>query len=221
MAVAFVTGGTGYIGRPLIVRLLAAGHRVHALTRPQSASRLPAGANAVIGDALDAASYRECIPRGATFMHLIGTPHPSPAKAAEFRRVDLVSIQSAIAAACGAGVAHFVYVSVAHPAPVMQAYIAVRSAGEALLEASGLPATVLRPWYVLGPGHRWPYVLLPVYTLLRLHPATRASAMRLGLVTLEDMLRSLEAALLHPPSAGVRVIDVPAMLAARQARRVG
>lgn len=221
MAVAFVTGGTGYIGAPLIARLLGSGHTVHALTRPQSAARLPAGANAVIGDALDAASYRAYIPRGASLIHLIGTPHPSPAKAAEFRRIDLVSIQAAIAAACSAGVAHFIYVSVAHPAPVMQAYIAVRSAGEALLEASRLPATVLRPWYVLGPGHRWPYALLPVYALLRLYPSTRASALRLGLVKLEDMLCSLEAALLDPPTAGVRIIDVPAMLAARQARRVG
>jgi uncharacterized protein YbjT (DUF2867 family) len=219
MAVAFVTGGTGYIGRPLIARLLARGHEVHALAHAQSAARLPAGVHAVTGDALQASSYHACIPRGATFIHLVGTPRPSPAKAAEFRRVDLVSIQSAIAAACSAGVSHFIYVSVAHPAPVMQAYIAVRSAGEALLEASGLPATVLRPWYVLGPGHRWPYVLVPVYALLRLHPATRAAAMRLGLLTLEDMLRGLEAALLDPPTAGVRVIDVPAILAIRRARR--
>ena len=23
--------------------------------------------------------------------------------------------------------------------------------------------TILRPWYVLGPGHRWPYALKPMY----------------------------------------------------------
>ncbi|HYL70538.1 MAG TPA: NAD(P)H-binding protein, partial [Candidatus Dormibacteraeota bacterium] len=199
--------------------LLASGHEVHALTRPHSATRLPPGANAVIGDALDAASFKERIPRGATFIHLVGTPHPSPVKAVEFRRVDLVSIQAAISAALSAGVAHFVYVSVAHPAPVMQAYIAVRSAGEALLQAAGLPSTVLRPWSVLGPGHRWPYALVPLYALLRLNPATRATALRLGLVTLEDMLRSLEAALLEPCAGGVRVVEVPAMLASRRSTR--
>jgi len=72
-----------------------------------------------------------------------------------------------------------VYVSVAHPAPVMQAYVAARVEAEALVAATGIPATILRPWYVLGPGHRWPMLLLPLYTLLRLLPATRESAERL------------------------------------------
>ena len=61
----------------------------------------------------------------------------------------------------------FVYVSVAHPAPVMHAYIDVRVRVEQLLRESPLPCTVLRPWYVLGPGHRWPYLLIPLYWLLR------------------------------------------------------
>jgi hypothetical protein len=55
-----------------------------------------------------------------------------------------------------AGIAHFIYVSVAHPAPAMQAYIAARSACEAESESRGLDATILRPWYVLRPGHRSP-----------------------------------------------------------------
>jgi uncharacterized protein YbjT (DUF2867 family) len=47
----FVTGGTGYLGRALIPRLVARGHRVRALTRPASAHRLPAGCEPVPGDA--------------------------------------------------------------------------------------------------------------------------------------------------------------------------
>jgi uncharacterized protein YbjT (DUF2867 family) len=204
----FVTGGTGYIGRPLITRLLAQGHRVHALARAKSAARLPPGAVAVIGDALDADTFREAIPAGAVFVHLVGTPHPSPAKAAQFRSVDAVSIEAAVAAARHAGVAHFVYVSVAHPAPVMQAYIAVRLAGEQLLAGSGLPVTLVRPWYVLGPGHRWPYLLLPAYALLRLIPATRDTALRLGLVTLDDMVACLTTAISGAPPPQLRVIEV-------------
>jgi nucleoside-diphosphate-sugar epimerase len=34
----FMTGGTGYIGRPLIEALLAKGYSVHALIRPGSES---------------------------------------------------------------------------------------------------------------------------------------------------------------------------------------
>ena len=151
-----MTGGTGYIGRPLIGALLARGHTVHALARPGSETKLPGGTLPVAGNALDASTFAAAIPRGATLVHLIGTPHPNPSKAAEFQRVDLGSIRAVTAAAQRAGVRHIVYVSVAHPAPVMRTYIAAREEGESLVMASGIPATIVRPWYVLGPGHRWP-----------------------------------------------------------------
>lgn len=205
----FVTGGTGYIGRPLIEALVARGCDVRALVRPGSEPRLPRGAQPVAGDALDGSGYRGAIPPGATLVHLVGTPHPSPAKAASFLSVDLASIRAATEAATGAGVHHLVYLSVAHPAPVMQAYIAARREGEAVVAASGIPATILRPWYVLGPGHRWPYLLMPVYAILRQIPATREGAERLGLVTRAQMVAALEAAVASPPAAGTRVVDVP------------
>jgi uncharacterized protein YbjT (DUF2867 family) len=205
----FVTGGTGYVGRPLIVALAGQGHPVHALVRPGSEGKLPPAATPVRGDALEADTYAAAIPAGATLVHLIGTPHPNPAKAAEFRNVDLASIRAATAAARRAGVRHLIYVSVAHPAPVMKAYIAARTEGEALVRDSGIPATILRPWYVLGPGHRWPYMLLPFYVLLKLIPATRADAERLGLVTLSQMVAALSRAVDEPPATGVRVVEVP------------
>jgi uncharacterized protein YbjT (DUF2867 family) len=136
--------------------------------------------------------------------------HPSPAKAKEFVTVDQQSGIEAIGAAKRAGIAHFIYVSVAHPAPAMHAYIAARSACEAELAASGLNSTILRPWYVLGPGHRWPYALIPFYWLAERIPATREGARRLGLVTVEQMLRALAGAVERPPS-GVHLIEVPAI----------
>jgi len=211
LTTVFVTGGTGYMGRALIELLLTRGHVVHALARPGSERKLTTGAVAVTGDALDGATYAAAIPPAATVLHLVGTPHPSPAKAAEFERVDLVSIQAATFAARRARAAHFVYVSVAHPAPVMHAYIAVRERGEALVGATGIPATILRPWYVIGPGHYWPCLLVPFYALGRLFPATRDQATRLGLVTLRQMVTALTVAVEAPPPASVRVVDVPAI----------
>ena len=203
----FVTGSTGYLGLPLIKVLLARSFAVHALVRPQSAQRLPRGALPVMGDALDAASFASKIPAAATLVHLVGTPHPNPFKAGEFRRVDLASIQASVAAAQQAGVLHFIYLSVAHPAPVMQAYIAVRREGEALVQASGIPATILRPWYVLGPGHWWTYVSLPFYKLLEWIPATREVALRLGMVTLEEMVAAMVNAVETSPEK-VRIMNV-------------
>jgi uncharacterized protein YbjT (DUF2867 family) len=204
----FVTGGTGYLGRPLIARLLACGHQIRALARPGSESKLPQACTVVLGDALDVASYSAQIKPADTFVQLVGVSHPNPSKAVQFRSVDLVSGKEAIQAAKQAGIAHFIYLSVAQPAPMMKAYTAVRAECEAILRQSGMNATILRPWYVLGPGHRWPYVLLPLYKLMELLPATRAGVTRLGLVTLDQMIRALVCAV-ERPANGERVVEVP------------
>jgi uncharacterized protein YbjT (DUF2867 family) len=210
----FVTGATGYIGRRLIPALLARGHEVTALARPGREAALPPGCKAVAGDALDAATYQAQVAGADTLVHLVGVAHPSPAKAAHFVSIDLASTRAALAAALHAGIAHFVYLSVAQPAPVMRAYLAARAQGEVLIRASGLDATFLRPWYVIGPGHRWPLAVLPAYWILERLPQTREIAQRLGLVRLEEMLAALVAAVENPP-AGVRIVDVPAIRAAQ------
>jgi len=211
-----VTGGTGYIGRPLVRDLVARGHLVRALVRAGSTRKLPAGVEPVIGDALG--DFADLVPPSDTLVHLVGTPHPGPHKAKEFRAIDLVSIRSSVAAAKRSGIRHLVYLSVAHPAPAMRAYIEVRKEGEALIRASGLSATILRPWYVLGPGHRWPAVLLPAYWLMEKLPWTRESALRLGLVRLTDMVAALVLAVENPPE-GVRFAGVPEIReSARQIR---
>jgi uncharacterized protein YbjT (DUF2867 family) len=204
----FITGGTGYMGRRLIERLLARGHRVCALARNGSAGRVPVGAERVVGDALRGLSYAAFIPPADTFVHLVGVPHPSPAKAQDFLRIDLASVDAAVPAAVTSGIGHFVYVSVAQPAPVMQAYVAVRGRAEQIIRESGLNTTILRPWYVVGPGHWWPVLLLPGYALGSLLPSTRQSARRLGLVTITQMLRALVHAV-ESPVSGVRMMEVP------------
>jgi uncharacterized protein YbjT (DUF2867 family) len=208
----FVTGGTGYIGTRVIASLLARGHTVRALVRPGSETRLPARAQAVVGDALVEASVAQALASSETLVHLVGTPHPGPAKAKEFEAVDLASIRASVGAAKRAKIPHLVYVSVARPAPTMQAYIAVRMKGEAAIAEAGLTATILRPWYVLGPGHWWPIALVPFYVVAEIVPATRESARRLGLVSIAQMVRALVQAVEAPPPEGERrIVDVPAI----------
>ena len=177
----FVTGGTGYIGSRLIPLLARRGHRVLALARPGSESHLPGDCRAMIGNVLDPDTYAPDAAGADCLVHLAGVSRPTPAKARQFVEVDLGSVR---------------------------AYVEVRRRCEELVQASGLDATMIRPWYVLGPGHHWPYLLLPAYCIARRLPGTRETAERLGLVTLSAMLASLTHAI-EQPARGIRVIDVP------------
>jgi uncharacterized protein YbjT (DUF2867 family) len=122
--------------------------------RTESEKKLPAGCTAIARNALNSDTYADQIAPSGTFLQLGAVGHSSPAQAVEFRSIDLPAGLGAIIAARNAGVRHFMYVSVAHPAPMIHASIAVRAECEAAIESAVPNATVLRPWNVLGPGHR-------------------------------------------------------------------
>ena len=204
-----VSGATGYMGSRLVRRLVERGHDVRALARRGSESKVPSGARVVTGDALEPGTYARPLADVDTLVHLVGVAHPSPAKAREFESVDLASARAAFEGAGRSAVRHVVYVSVAQPAPVMRAYVAARIEAERLLGETRLPATILRPFYVLGPGHYWPVVLLPLYALCACIPGLRSGSRRLGLVTIGQMLEALVQAVERPVPEGTRIVDVP------------
>jgi uncharacterized protein YbjT (DUF2867 family) len=211
-----VTGGTGFIGQHLIPLLIARDHRVRVLAREGSLGRVPKGATPVLGDALSADSVGAALRPGDTVIHLVGTPHPSPTKADQFDRVDLMSIRCTVEAAKRVVISHLVYVSVAQPAPVMAHYLWVRSLGEAMIREAALTASIVRPWYVLGPDHWWPKLIAPFYQLAEMIPPMRATAERLGLVTIEQFVTAMVREAENPPARGHRrIIDVPAIRRAR------
>jgi nucleoside-diphosphate-sugar epimerase len=106
-----LTGGTGYIGRRLIPQLVTRGHLVRAIVRPGSESKVPAGAEVVVGDVRSRESVAPHVSRDTVVVHLVGTLHPSPSKAAEFEALDYVAARECIAAAKRGGARQFVYTS--------------------------------------------------------------------------------------------------------------
>lgn len=195
----FVTGASGYIGNALIPELVARGHSVIALMRDPTRFAFAHCCQVVVGNPLDASSY---IPHAGpvdTLIHLVGTRKPAPWKHSQFQAVDWVSIQEATQAALAWQVGHFLYLSVAHPVPVMRSYQAVRRAGEDLLRAKGIRASCFRPWYVLGPGHRWPMLLAPLQALLGRWSSDQPLYQNTRLIHLSELIDAMLFALDHPP----------------------
>ena len=162
------------------------------MVRKGSEHKVPAGAEIITGDPFDAITFQQSIPVGSVFVQLLGVAHPSPKKAQQFKDIDLRSVKASADAASNAGIAHFIYVSVAmEPSRLMEAYQGVRKEGEEYCMKKKLNCTFIRPWYVLGPRHWWPIILLPFYGLAELSPALRKKARTKALVTIKQMLNAL------------------------------
>jgi uncharacterized protein YbjT (DUF2867 family) len=140
---------------------------------------------------------------------LLGVAHPSPRKARQFREIDLRSVKASVDAASVADVSHFIYVSVNQaPSGIMKAYQEVRKEGESYCIAKKLNCTFLRPWYVLGPGHWWPVLLLPFFAIAYIVPEWRKKARNRSLVTINQMIRSLVRSVEEKP-APLHILEIP------------
>lgn len=206
----FVAGGTGYIGKRLIKILLNGGYEVTALAREQSVKKLPHECKVVVGSPFDASSYANSIPPESVFVHLVGVAHPGPKKKEQFYSVDLASLKVSVEAATQAKTTHFVYMSVAQTTTkVMRDYQEARRLGEEAVLASGLISTFIRPWYVVGPGHYWPMLFQPAFKLLEIIPKTSVKAKALALVTLKQMLRTLNVVVINSPKEINNIVEIP------------
>lgn len=153
----FVTGGAGFIGRRLIVRLLANGHRVVALDRSGGLA-LSAGESAgrlttVAGDVLTANAYLPALSACRAAIHLAAAT--GRAAAADHFRVNQQGTASLVEACRSAGVERLVAVSsiaVTFGELSGYAYAQSKAAAELAIKASGLTWTIVRPAIVLGPG---------------------------------------------------------------------
>jgi uncharacterized protein YbjT (DUF2867 family) len=125
MARVLVTGGTGSLGSELVPRLQAAGHTVRLMSRrPAPAGKAPA---------LEWAQSRvDAIAHGATspFRHT--------------REVDVEGTRRLLEAAGGAGVSHFLFISIVGIDRIPLPYYKVKLAAEKVIEESGVPYSILR-----------------------------------------------------------------------------
>jgi len=166
----FVTGASGFIGHALCARLLERGHEVAALVRRSGSE--PAGTDPVAGALGDGSDLGAAIVKvGPDCVVHLAAEIASQRSARKINEVNVAGTRrllDACAAAAGgepAGGPRVVFSSTVvtgdargallteeTPLPVRTAYGRSKLAGERLVLESGLPAVVIRPSHVYGPG---------------------------------------------------------------------
>jgi nucleoside-diphosphate-sugar epimerase len=167
-----VTGATGFIGSRVALELAKSGARVRALVRnPAKAGGLAdAGISTVIGDMAEPASLASAVRGCQAVFHFAGTTNEFKPRA-HFERVNLDGTRRLAETALKEGIERFIHVSTVWVyglksgpgicetspcAPSGQAYADTKLEAEhavrRLIDDKGLPAIILQPSEVYGPG---------------------------------------------------------------------
>ena len=160
MSRVLITGGTGSLGRELQPRLLAAGYTVRVMSR-----RAPRpGETAQVEWAQASLESGEGLAEAFNGVNVVLHLASNPAK----RQVDVEGTGRLLDQARAAGVEHFVYISIVGIDQIGFAYYQNKLAAEQLIEASGVPYSILRATQfhefidrLLQPLTRLPIVFIP------------------------------------------------------------
>ena len=144
-----MTGATGFVGGATMRDAVAAGWHVRALTRRPQPER--EGVTWIAGALDDKDSLAEMSAGADVVMHIAGVVNV-PTRAA-FEAGNATATANVVDAARGAGVTRFVHVSsLAAREPGISNYGWSKERAEAVVVASGLDWTIVRPPAVFGPG---------------------------------------------------------------------
>ncbi len=149
MSVLAITGGTGFVGGRLIDLAIESGYEVRALARRTQPDRPRV---TWIEGALDTPAALDALVRGAdAVIHVAGVVN-APDRAG-FAVGNIAGTQAMVDAARTAGVGRFVHVSsLSAREPALSNYGWSKAEAEAVVVASGLDWTIVRPTAIYGPG---------------------------------------------------------------------
>ncbi|WP_202613742.1 SDR family oxidoreductase [Ornithinimicrobium cerasi] len=163
-----VTGGTGVLGRCVVDKLVAAGHRVRVLSRDPSRSSTVGDVELCAGDLRELASLRPAVSDAETVVHCASDVR-SPVE------VDVAGTANLVEAVRGLDVGHLVYVSIVGVDRIPIKYYRAKRDVESIVEHQSVPWTIQRatqfhPFVaeMLARSARRPFVACP--TGLRFQP---------------------------------------------------
>jgi uncharacterized protein YbjT (DUF2867 family) len=148
-----VLGGTGFVGRHVVERLVARGFEVVVPTRRPDRARhlfvLPT-VNVAVVDINSAADLKRLVQPASAVINLVGILNETDGQTFQRAHVDLA--RNLIATCKGAGVRRLVHMSALNADPAGPSrYLRSKGEAEAEVMGSGLDWTILRPSVIFGP----------------------------------------------------------------------
>ncbi|MFE0502729.1 complex I NDUFA9 subunit family protein [Lysobacter soli] len=150
-----ILGGTGFVGRHLVARLLRGGDRVTVLSRGVDAAKRrlkPQGASLIEGDVADADFLAAVLDDADAVVNLIGILNEKGDRGDGFERVFVGITDALIDAMQRMGVRRLLQMSALNAGRGESHYLQARGRAEQHVRASGLDWTLLRPSVIAGPG---------------------------------------------------------------------
>lgn len=184
-----VAGASGFVGRQLVARLLARGHRVRALSRsphPELARERMEWRRA---DVTEPESLRGAAEGQDAVVHLVGIAEERAGST--FHRVHVAGTRNLLAEAHRAGVGRFIFMSVAGARSDGSPFFRTKHEAEREVADSGLPYVILRPSIIYGPGDQFTTGLALLLRRLPVFPVLGAGGLRLQPVAVEDVTDAL------------------------------
>lgn len=201
-----VTGGTGFIGRNVVRRLVAAGHEPFVLVREVGSGKARALAGdlkamLVAGDIHDAASLQASVVGVDAVIHLVGII--SEIGRNTFEEAHVGATRRLLGAAKGAGVRRWVQMSALGTRPNARArYHQTKCAAEELVRASGFDWTIFRPSIVYGPGDGLVGLFAKMSRWSPILPVMGSGAGLMQPIHVEQVAKAFVGALTTPASIG-------------------
>jgi uncharacterized protein YbjT (DUF2867 family) len=173
-----VIGGSGFVGRHVVNRLVEDGRKVVVPTRRRGTasplSVLPT-VNLIETDVNRALDLQRLVERASTVVNLVGILNESGADT--FARAHVELVHSLVVACKASGVRRFVHMSALHADPAGPSnYLRSKGEAEALIVASGLDWTILQPSVIFGREDRFLNLFAKLLRYAPVMPLARADA---------------------------------------------
>lgn len=193
-------GGTGFVGRHLIARLVAQGHRIRVLSRNAAlkpAVRVLPNVQVDTVDVYDPSALAKAFDGADAVINLVGILNEKGFGGAGFQRAHVRLTRNVIAACEQAGVRRLLQMSALNAGRGESHYLRTRGEAEAAVKASSLDWTIYQPSVIFGLGDGLFGRFASLLKIAPVLPLARAGA-KFAPVYVGDVVRAMSETLLQP-----------------------